>query len=464
MDAASVDERAVGAAENRESRTAPNGHPHAESGRAVRRRCCRGGSASSDLVSPGHAARSPGSARPSAPAEASRRLSIEAPSPSTMSAPCRAPSRLRPPRGGMVCVISCLSVDMAGRSEGSLGKRHDIQRLRPVEEEGVLEDDSDDSQKAVFAGSAPEHSVTMSEESHQLEVAPEIELVARGGLGGALSNRSDPGAGGQRNGLPRLGSRARRADCYQGSASRSRARAELDHAARAGGEGRARHSSSQRLSRVRARSRGRALVRDHGARNGGTLRSLLHQGARKEQRPLAERLTDARAICAGLAAIHAVGIVHRDVTPQNVLRMEDGRLVISDFGLAIELSASTTMNGGTPNYMPPETLLGQRGDRRSDVWQLGVILHEILFGWRPVFDQNRRQGHPEVAAAVGGHAGRGGAGAAVRRLFVRQPGVASVDRDGRGGAAGGGGRGAAAVCAPAELVEGEEGGRRGTAA
>jgi tetratricopeptide (TPR) repeat protein/tRNA A-37 threonylcarbamoyl transferase component Bud32 len=117
---------------------------------------------------------------------------------------------------------------------------------------------------------------------------------------------------------------------------------------------------------------------------GGTLRELLQSGA-SAQRPLAERVADARAICAGLAAIHAVGIIHRDVTPQNVLRLADGRLVLSDFGLAIPMTANTTVHGGTPNYMPPETMLGSRGDQRSDVWQLGVILHEVLFGARPTF-------------------------------------------------------------------------------
>ncbi len=117
---------------------------------------------------------------------------------------------------------------------------------------------------------------------------------------------------------------------------------------------------------------------------GGTLRDLLDDKT-ATQRPLADRLADARAICAGLAAIHAVGIIHRDVTPANVLRLADGRLVLSDFGLAIPMTANTTVHGGTPNYMPPETLLGSRGDQRSDVWQLGVILHEVLFGARPTF-------------------------------------------------------------------------------
>ena len=123
---------------------------------------------------------------------------------------------------------------------------------------------------------------------------------------------------------------------------------------------------------------------------GGNLRAMLRDGGaggseKKPLRPLAERLVDARALCAGLAAIHAVGIVHRDVTPQNVLRMTDGRLVISDFGLAIESDDNTTVHGGTPAYMPPEAVMGGRSDLRSDVWQLGAILHELLFGSRPQF-------------------------------------------------------------------------------
>ncbi|HEX3695170.1 MAG TPA: serine/threonine-protein kinase [Polyangia bacterium] len=117
---------------------------------------------------------------------------------------------------------------------------------------------------------------------------------------------------------------------------------------------------------------------------GGALRQLLRAaGDRAVERPLEERLADARALCAGLAAIHAVGIIHRDVTPQNVLRMHDDRLVLSDFGLAIESNDNTTVHGGTPAYMPPEALMGERSDQRSDVWQLGAIIHEIMFGRKP---------------------------------------------------------------------------------
>jgi eukaryotic-like serine/threonine-protein kinase len=120
---------------------------------------------------------------------------------------------------------------------------------------------------------------------------------------------------------------------------------------------------------------------------GGALRQLLRDSDGK-LRPLVERLDDARAVCAGLAAIHALGIIHRDVTPHNVLRMADGRLVLSDFGLAIELTANTTVHGGTPSYMPPETAQGQRASQRSDVWQLGAVLHEVMFGRRPEWEHD----------------------------------------------------------------------------
>ena len=83
--------------------------------------------------------------------------------------------------------------------------------------------------------------------------------------------------------------------------------------------------------------------------------------------------------------MHAVALTHRDVTPRNVLRMADGRLVLTDFGLAIEHDAHTTVHGGTPAYMPPEAARGERSDQRSDVFQLGMIIHEILTGVRPAW-------------------------------------------------------------------------------
>jgi serine/threonine-protein kinase len=95
------------------------------------------------------------------------------------------------------------------------------------------------------------------------------------------------------------------------------------------------------------------------------------------------RLGDARAVCAGLAAIHEANITHADVTPKNVLRMSDGRLALADFGLARREGDEVTSDGGTLSYVAPEVMLGGPPDRRSDVWQLGIVLYEILLGRRP---------------------------------------------------------------------------------
>ena len=119
----------------------------------------------------------------------------------------------------------------------------------------------------------------------------------------------------------------------------------------------------------------------------GTLRDELRARATYAERPLADRLADARAVAAGLAAIHAAGIVHRDVSPQNLLRMSDGRLVVSDFGLATDAAETTTsIHGGTLAYMAPELVRGGgRASVASDVWALGVVIHEIVFGEKPTW-------------------------------------------------------------------------------
>ncbi|MEO5767174.1 MAG: protein kinase, partial [Polyangia bacterium] len=115
----------------------------------------------------------------------------------------------------------------------------------------------------------------------------------------------------------------------------------------------------------------------------GTIRGEIGDAALK--RPLEDRLTDARAVVAGAAALHAAGIIHRDLKPENILRMEDGRLVVSDFGLATDPGAgpTTTIMVGTPRYMAPEVVMGDPATVRADVWALGMVLHEILFGMRP---------------------------------------------------------------------------------
>jgi Protein kinase domain len=120
----------------------------------------------------------------------------------------------------------------------------------------------------------------------------------------------------------------------------------------------------------------------------GSLRDEI--GRDPGARTLEMRLADARAVAEGLAAVHAAGIVHRDVTPQNVLRMGDGRLVVSDFGLATDTDPTTSsIHGGTVAYMAPEIARGEHASVASDVWALGVIVHEIVLGRRPAWRQGR---------------------------------------------------------------------------
>jgi len=118
----------------------------------------------------------------------------------------------------------------------------------------------------------------------------------------------------------------------------------------------------------------------------GTLRDEIRSGAAKA-RPLAERIVDARAVASALAAIHAAGIVHRDLSPQNLLRLEDGRLVLSDFGLATESSESTSVHGGTIAYMAPEVMRGEHSTPASDIWSLGALMFEIVFGDKPSWSE-----------------------------------------------------------------------------
>lgn len=96
------------------------------------------------------------------------------------------------------------------------------------------------------------------------------------------------------------------------------------------------------------------------------------------------RLRDALAgLARGLAALHERGVVHRDLKPQNVLVEAGGRVVLLDFGLALEAGGLTTEPAGTPRYMAPEELDGAPPSPAGDAYAMGVMLFEALAGRTP---------------------------------------------------------------------------------
>jgi predicted Ser/Thr protein kinase/tetratricopeptide (TPR) repeat protein len=101
---------------------------------------------------------------------------------------------------------------------------------------------------------------------------------------------------------------------------------------------------------------------------------------------LGEKLSVMDQICDGLAFAHAKGLVHRDLKPGNIHLQPNGQVKILDFGLARLGASDMTKTGtvmGTPHYMSPEQVRGQKADARSDVFSLGAVFYELLSYHRP---------------------------------------------------------------------------------
>jgi CheY-like chemotaxis protein len=116
---------------------------------------------------------------------------------------------------------------------------------------------------------------------------------------------------------------------------------------------------------------------------GGDLRAKM-----RERLAPVTALNFVRQMAGALGALHEVGVLHRDVKPGNLLLRNDGTVAFIDFGLArqLRLESDITAAGaifGTPHYMSPEQGHGLPLDERSDLYSLGVVLHEMLTGEKP---------------------------------------------------------------------------------
>ena len=117
--------------------------------------------------------------------------------------------------------------------------------------------------------------------------------------------------------------------------------------------------------------------------NGKTLHQHLAQEARYEIREVGEII---RQVLDGIGYAHVQGVVHRDIKPSNIMINNDGRIKISDFGIARLDSSDLTQVGevlGTPHYMAPEQFLGSGIDKPADLFSIGVIAYELLAGRKP---------------------------------------------------------------------------------
>jgi serine/threonine protein kinase len=143
------------------------------------------------------------------------------------------------------------------------------------------------------------------------------------------------------------------------------------------------------LQRLLSEPKARYMVLEYV--DGETLRAHL---ATRGRLPIEEVLRIGSELAETLQYVHEQGVVHRDLKPDNILIGPDGRVTVTDFGIALRLASrrltfSHLSNAvGTPDYMAPEQVRGQRGDARTDIYALGAMLYELLSGEVPYPAEN----------------------------------------------------------------------------
>jgi len=113
--------------------------------------------------------------------------------------------------------------------------------------------------------------------------------------------------------------------------------------------------------------------------------------SKKTLLPLTRVLDLVSRVAEALAFAHEASVIHRDIKPANIMLLDSGGVKVTDFGIAKAISSSRTRTGvilGTPNYMSPEQIMGQKIDHRSDIFSLGVLFYQLLSGELPFRGEN----------------------------------------------------------------------------